>query len=145
MKGVLQPDHIPVNKYELQVIGMPSLVFTEISGLEEELDTATLPDRTVVTGGASKAVEFTVKQPAHHTVEVAAMEAWYTEAKDPVTPTYKKNATLIMKSGTGQILRTFSLIGTFPKKRKTPDLDMSNEGEMAAYEWTMSCDEPLPI
>ena len=34
LKGLIDPDHIPVNKYELAVIGLPTIQFTSISGME---------------------------------------------------------------------------------------------------------------
>ena len=51
MKGSIQADHIPVNKYEFLVVGIPGLVFTEISGLEQETESVVLPDRTTASGG----------------------------------------------------------------------------------------------
>lgn len=145
MKGVIQGDHIPVNKYQLLVLGMPPLVITELSGIEDELETADLPDRTVASGGNRKATEFTMMIPMHHGVEQAAMEVWYRESQDPVSPTYKKAGTLVHTSISGSTLRTFTLIGVFPKKRALPDLEMVNEGEMAQVEWTMSTDDIEPI
>jgi len=145
MKGVIQSDHIPVNKYELRVLGMPPLVLTEISGIEDELETADLPDRTVASGGNRKASEFTMMQPMHHTVEVAAMELWFRESQDPVSPTYKKIGTLIRTSISGGNSVSRTLVGIFPKKRTDPDMEMANEGEMAQIEWTMSLDDVEPI
>jgi len=145
MKSVLQPDHIPVNKYELLVLGLPSLMFTEISGIEEELQVVELPDRTVASGGNTGPVEFTAMLPMHHLAEQAAMELWYSESQDDVSPLYKKAATLIHKSISGQVLRTYSLVNIFPSKRGLPDLEMANEGEMAQVEWTFRADDILPI
>jgi len=145
MKGAIQGDHIPVNKYQLLVLGMPPLTFTEVSGIEEELEVAELPDRTVASGGNTKAIEFTGKLPMHHLAEQAAMELWFSSAQDPVLPTYKLPATLVHQSITGNVLRTYSLLGLFPSKRALPDLEMANEGEMAAVEWTFRADDILPI
>ena len=145
MKGAIQGDHIPLNKYQLIVLGMPELIFTEISGLEEELETVDLPDRTVASGGQTKTLEFTATLPAHHLIMQAAMELWFVEGRDPVASTYKKTATLILKSISGSTFRTYSLIGLFVCKRATPDLEMANEGEMATIEWTFKADQMLPI
>lgn len=145
MKGAIKPDHIPVNKYTLTVLGLPPLTPVEISGLEDELETAEMPDRTVATGGNRKASEFTMMIPQHHLTEQAAMELWFREGQDPVSPTYKKVATLIAKSLTGNVTVTRSLIGVFAKKRKDPDKEMKNEGEIALVEWTMSVDDILPV
>ena len=145
MKGVIKEDHIPINKYEIIVAGMPPLLFTEILGLEKELQTTDLPDRTTASGGNTGPVEFTAKQPMHHTVEVAAMELWLQEGQDPVTPTYKKAGTLIRKSLTGNVVNTTTIIGLYVSKKKEPDLEMANEGEMAAIEWTFKADDSLPV
>jgi len=145
MKGTIKPDHIPVNKYKLLVLGLPEITATEISGLEDELQTTELPDRTVASGGNRGPTEFTIMVPMHHTVEQAAMEVWFRESQDPVLPTYKKAGTIIHYSISGQVDRTYSLIGVFPSKRATPDLEMANEGEMAAVEWTLKVDDVLPL
>jgi len=136
VKGEILPDHMPVNKFQLLVAGLPPLLFTEIAGLEEELETTDLPDRTVSSGGNTLPIEWTAMHPLHHSVEEAALELWYREGKDPVSPTYKKDATLLIFSNTGLVIKTYALPGTFISKRVVPDLDKSNEGEMAANEWT---------
>jgi hypothetical protein len=145
MKGVLNPDHIPINKYQFLVLGMPTMLFTEISGIEEELQTTDLPDRTVASGGSTGPVEFTAKLPMHHTIEQAAMELWYSQSKDPVHEDYKKPATLIHQSISGKILRTYTIVGAFPYKRVLPDLEMANEGEMASVEWSFKADDTFSI
>ncbi len=145
MKGSIAPGHIPVNKYQLLFVGVPQLTPVTISGIEEELQAVDLPDRTKASGGNTGPSEMTIAIPAHHTVEILAMESWFAESQDPVSPLYKKAGALLMQSGA--ILgptRTINLIGVFPTKRKMPDLEMSNDGEMATYEWTLSIDQLLP-
>lgn len=146
MKGSINPGHIPVNKYQLLFVGVPLLTPTTVSGIEEELQTVDLPDRTKASGGHTGPSEMTIMIPLHHSGEVAALEAWFIESQDPVTPTYKKAGSLLMESVslTGPT-RTVNLIGVFPTKRKYPDLDMSNDGDMAAVEWTLSVDQVLPV
>jgi hypothetical protein len=39
----------------------------------------------------------------------------------------------------------FTTIGVFPKMRKTPEMDMTNESDMAIVEWTLSIDDVQPI
>lgn len=145
MKGLLNPDHIPVNNYEMLIVGMTPMVMTSVSGIEEELETTDLPDRTSASGGNTTPVEFSVKIPMHHTVDQAQMELWYSMCKDPVDPQYKRAGTLIHKSISGQTLRTFSLLGLYPKKRGLPDLELENEGELATVEWSFKADQVLPI
>lgn len=145
VKGKLMADHIPLNKYKLTVLGLPALTITKITGLEEELEVVDLPDRTKATGGTTKAVEFEIETPMHHLLEQAVWEAWYKEGQDPVSPTYKKVANLEHSSGTGKIVRSYSLVGMFVRKRKTPDLEMKNEGELATVTWSCCADEVTPI
>jgi len=146
MKQVLLPDHIPVNNYSLIVVGgPPKLEFTEVSGLEEELETVDLPDRTTASGGNTKPVEFTVMHPKHHTIEDLFLEAWFAEGQDPVLPTYKKPATLLVRSISRLNTRSYNMIGLYVSKRKTADLAMENEGELNVTEWTMKCDRIIPV
>lgn len=145
MKGTIRPDHIPLNKYLLLLVGLPRLTFTKISGIEDELEVANLPDRTQASGGNRKANEFTAMLPLHHITEQAAMEAWFRESQDPVSPLYKKQGTLVMQSISGITIKTFQVAGIFPSKRKLPDLEMVNEGEMAETEWTFKADDIQPL
>lgn len=145
MKGAIQPDHIAVNNYELLVLGLPPLTPTAIDGIEDELQTVDLPDRTTASGGNRGPGEWSMSLPLHHLVEQGAMEAWFKESQDPVSPTYKKVATLIHKSVSTSVLRTYSISGLFPKKRTLPDLEMENDGELALVAWLMRHDDILPV
>ena len=145
MKGAILAEHMPTNRYSLAILNFVTLTATEISGLEDELETVELPDRTRVTGGNRGASEFTVMIPMHHTVEVAAMELWFVQCQDPVAPDYKKVGTLTHKSISDQAARAYTLSGMFITKRKLPDLEMAGEGEMGTIEFTISVDDILPI
>lgn len=143
MRGAIQPNHIPVNRYLFQVIGLPLLTPTEISGIELELQTVDLPDRTKASGGETNPVEFTMMIPLHHFAEVASVEQWFAQSQGMVSPTYKKIATLVMQRvGPGPSVIK-QLTGVFPTKLKYPDLEMANEGEMGTLEVTLSADSVL--
>jgi hypothetical protein len=141
MKGVIHPDHIPRNKYQLLVDGMPDFTFLTVGNLEEELETVDLPDRTTASGGNTKPIEFTAAIPTHHTEERDAMEAWYQEGQDPVDPGYKKTAILVKQSISEFQTVAYTLIGTYPCKRNTSELEMANEGELDQIEWTFKSDQ----
>lgn len=143
MKFVLQPDHIRVNNYRMDIVGLPPITFTAIGGIERETDKVDLPDRTQASGGRTKPGEVEVSVPAHHTQEVAAMDAWREEAHDPVSPTYKKSATTTMLSGT--LLRQLpkNMVGAWLSKDGTPDLEMNDDGEMAVIKYTLCWDDVL--
>lgn len=145
MKGVLLPDHIPVNNAELIIQGMPRLLFTKMSGIEEEIDKADLPDRTAASGGHSKAFEFTASQPIHHRVELAAMTQWWRDCQEPVAPNYKKNGTLVYYSISTRLRHTAQIIGVWVFKRKYSDYDMSNAGDLHEQEWTFSGDMVIDV
>lgn len=145
MKQTLLPDHIPVNNFDLIVVGGPPVIqFITFDGLEEELDTVDLPDRTKASGGATKAIETTATHPKHHTVEDAFLELWFSESRLAL-PTYKKAAALTVSSISGLQVRSYNLIGMFPSKRKTADLDMGNDGEMNVTEWTFMIDNSIVV
>jgi len=145
VKGEILADHMPVNKYVLQIVGLIPITAVEISGIEDELQTTELPDRTVASGGNRNATEFTIMVPMHHLSEQAALELWFRESQDPVSPTYKKPCTLTHQSISGNVSRGYTLSGVFPKQRNLPDLEKANEGEMANVEWVMSADDVIPI
>lgn len=144
MKGVLAPDHIPKNKYQLRVTGLPPITFTAVSGLEEELETVDLPDRTTASGGNTKPIEFTARMPTHHVTERIAMENWFSECQDPVPESYKKIGTLIKQSISSLASVSYMLHGLYVCKRSTQDLEMENEGELDEIEWTFKADQIFP-
>ena len=145
MKGEIQPDHMPANKFDFQVVGLGLFTAIEVSGIEDELDTTQLPDRTFASGGERQPFEFEIKIPMHHDAERALMEVWFLESQDPVLPTYKKPCTLIHQRISGTGAASYTLIGVFPRKRALPDLDKANEGEMNMITWTMAADDIVPL
>lgn len=145
MKGVIKPDHIPLNKYELMIAGAPPLIIVELGDLEDELETADLPDRTRASGGNRKASEFTISIPMHHTLARNYCELWFREAQDPVSPAYKKPGMIVWTSGTRIQRVMYTLIGVFLTKRSLPGGEMANEGEQANIEYAVSVDEILPM
>ena len=50
MKGAIEENHSPVNKWQLIVPTAPPLTIVEQSGIEDELETTDLPDRTRASG-----------------------------------------------------------------------------------------------
>jgi len=145
LKRVIHSDHMPANNYKLIVNGMPPIVFISVEGLDEELETVDLPDRTARSGGNTKAGSFTAKIMAHHSVEVAALEQWYKDSQHPVKPNYLKNATLIFWSLTDQRTRSYALIETFPHKRVISNAEMNDEGKPVEVTWTFRFTQITPI
>lgn len=144
MKGAIYPDHIPRSKYTLLVLGLPPLTIISTTAIEEELEVAELPDRTVASNGETKPTEVDIVIPEHHVVEQLAMEAWFLESQI-VSPTYKKVATLTKKSISGLVTVSKQLVGVFPKKRVIDETEMANESDMAVATWTLSIDKVAPL
>jgi len=142
LRGQLAPNHVPVNQFTLTVTGTGggTFFFTELSGIETELQSIDLPDRTKASGGNVLPQEFTGKTPLHHAATRAAMESWFKEGQCPVTAGYKKSATLIHKAIDGTVQGKYTISGMWIMKRKLPDLDTTNDGEMAVIEWSFSSD-----
>ena len=145
LKRTIKPDHMPVNNYQLLVNGFPPIVFISVEGLDEELETVDLPDRTARSGGHTKALSFSAKQPLHHTLEVAIMEQWYKDGQHPVKPDYLKNATLIFISLTHQHTKSYALKECFPHKRAISNAEMNDEGKESEITWTFRATEVVNI
>ena len=143
LKRTIRADHMPVNNYRLNVTNMIPIVFISVEGLDEELETVDLPDRTARSGGNTKAGSFTAKIMLHHTNEVAALERWYKDSQHPVKPDYLKNATLTFWSLTDQKSKTYALTDVFPHKRAISNADMNDEGKPAEATWTFRFTEVI--
>jgi hypothetical protein len=114
----------------------------EVSGIEQELETVELPDKTVVTSGRLGVTEFTIKMPAHESTAMAAMDAWWKLCYGTNTTLgYKKDATLTLLDTYGDSKSTWAISGLFPTKRSLPELNAASEGEMAMAEWTFKADD----
>ena len=147
LQGSISANHVPVNQFTLTVngIGGGTYFFTEISGIEKEVQAVDLPDRTKASGGNSLPQEFTGKTPLHHTAERAKLETWFKEGQCPVSAGYKKTATLIHKALDGTNQGKYTISGLWIMKRKLPDLDTTNDGEMAVIEWSFSSDNIVEL
>lgn len=147
LQGTLLSNHVPVNNFTLTVNGTGggTYFFTEISGIETEVQAVDLPDRTKASGGNILPQEFTAKAPLHHATERAKLEGWFKEGQCPVVSGYKKTATLIHKALDGSVQGKYTISGLWIMKRKLPDLDKTNDGEIAQIEWSFSSDSIVEI
>lgn len=147
MKGRIDEDHIPINRFQMFVIGTIAPFFTAVSltGMEEELEVEELPDRTVSSMGRTGPVEFSMSIPMHHRQEQAAMELWFQESRDPILPTYKKPAVLSHTSISGANTVSYVFLDLFPFKRSLPSLEMGSDGEMAVVTWHFKAGVVVPL
>ena len=141
IKNILDANHVQVNKFILLVVGLPPIRFTSVGAIESELDDIERPDRTRETGGRQKPGEFEVTQPAHHILERAAMEAWFEECQDPVSPTHKKTGTILARNQSDVVVMSYQLEGLKIMTRALPEFELDNDGEMAEITWTLTFDE----
>ena len=145
IKGVFLPAHGQINKFRFSVPGLPAFTPVSITGIEKEIETTELPDKTIATGGRQLPLEFELALAAHHDLEIAAMDVWQDECEDPVDPLHKKVATLDLLGQSGRVVRSYMLPGCFPPKLALPDFELDNEGEMAQHSYTMRADELIRI
>lgn len=141
IKNVIEADELAINKFKFIVAGMVPIFCLDVKGLKRELETATLPDQTAVTGGRPKVGSFTLRLPTHHFGENKALENWLKEGIDPVDPNYKKSATLLFLSKTNMKMKAFNIKGCFCSGMTPPDADLKDEGNEAETEWAFQYDD----
>ena len=144
LKGKIKENHIPLNKFELIVAGLPKITLTSTEGIDEEIAVIEMPDRTSRSGGQTKPIKFSGKIPMHHDVEVAALEIWYKQAQDPVQEGYLKAGSMMFYRSNGDP-RPFELINLWISGRSIPGGDMGNEGEPAMLTFKFEADEVTPV
>lgn len=147
MKGVIEPDHVPINKFKFLVIGLlgpPYLTPVSISGVEEESEWTDLPDLTVAALGRTKAIEFSIGIPMHHREEQIALELWMIESREPQLPTYKKPCVLTHSTLSGSD-HSYVFTDAFPTRRALPTLNMADDGTMAVVTWTFKASLVMPL
>ena len=144
LKGKIQEDHIPLNKFELLVTGLPTLTLITTDDIEEALNVIEMPDGTKRSGGQTDAPEFTGQIPMHHDVQVLALELWYKQGQDPIQEGYLKAGSLVFYRGSGTP-RPFELINLWVSGRTIPGGDMDNDGEPAMLTFTFQADNVTPV
>jgi len=142
-KGELSAGYIPNNKFLLSVagLGVSSLVIIEVSGIEQELETVELPDKTVATSGRAGIVEFTIKVPAHESNSIASLNGWFMSCRGSVSTDYKKDGTLALQNTYGETVSSWSISGMFPMKRTLPEMNAAGAGDLSMSEWAFKADD----
>lgn len=140
LKGVIPKDIIAANKFTLAIDNV-EIVAVSVSGIEENLQVAELPDGTKASGGRTEASETTIVIPQHVTQSRQVMDLWWQSCKDPVQPDAYKNITVTGTSSTGANTSVSTLIGVFITSRKSADYALEDGSTMTVIEYTCSVDD----
>ena len=142
-KGSLSVGYIPNNKFTLSIpeLGVGDLKIIEVSGIEQELETVELPDKTVATSGRAGIVEFTIKIPAHEDGAIAALDRWFMQCRGTVATDYKKDGTLALQNTYGDAVSSWAISGMFPMKRTLPEMNAAGAGDLSMSEWAFKADD----
>lgn len=144
IKNVIQENRIQMNKFSFQAQpGVGAITLVSIGELAKELDKADLPDRTSRSGGRVKQATTELVQPAHHDLEVLAMDAWFAECQDPVTPTHLKIVTIVKFDQAGLPRRVLTLTNCWLSNKVESEMDLDNDGDQATITWTLEYDNIL--
>lgn len=142
LKGVITKDIIAGNKFTLAIDNV-EIVAVSVSGPEENIQVAELPDGTTASGGRTEASEITIVIPQHMAQGKQVMDLWFQACKDPVQPNAYKNVTVTGTSSTGAIVSTDTHIGVWVKTRKSADYALEDGTTMTVLEYTCSVDESI--
>lgn len=145
LKGKIQENPYPVNKFRLLVTGLPEVTLVTSDEIEETLTIVTMPDRTKRSGGQTDPIEFSGTIPAHHEVERLALDQWYNQAKDPVTPGYRKAGSIVFERADGARILPFEFTNLWISGRTVPAGDMANDGDPALITYKFQADEITPV
>lgn len=144
MKGSIQADHINSTRYRFRVGGV-EITPVSIGAIEQNLGKVSLPDDTVESNGRKSAGEFDLTIPAHHSVDVAFMDAWYEEGNGVATPGYKKPCQSTALSATEEKSRVIAIDGVWVTGRQEAELALEGEGSMVVIVYKMSFDDATPL
>lgn len=139
-KYTLKPNPILTTNYRLQIVGLPDIPFVTVGGLEQEIPKVELPDKTTASSGRTNPGEIEVAVPAHEILAIVAMDLWFQEGQDPISPAYKKVGNLTNDSGNALSVYTKTIVGAWVSKEGTPDLAMGEDGDMSVIKYTIQYD-----
>lgn len=122
MKGEIRPIPAHLNKFRVEVAGLPPFYCKRIGPFRTELETADAPDRTRHLAGESSIVEFEFEAPLHHVEEHAALGAWFLQCQAGA-PGAKRAGTIHYLSAVGIPISSQVAIGWILTARELPELD----------------------
>ena len=145
LKGKILKDVISGNNFVL-LVGAKAILCTNISSIEETLQTIDLPDGTTASGGRTEVSEFSITVPAHHEVDVAFMDHWMRNGKSPVVPGAYRTVVVKGNANSGGPGRTDTCFGTHVVGRSSSEYSMEDGGtSMTTIEYTLRCDNVVHL
>lgn len=142
-KGVISKDIIRLDKYIITIDGV-DLKAIRVGESNQTMKVVELPDGTAASGGRTEASEFEIEIPEHETKERLLLDKWWSDCKDPISPSAYKVVTITRTSGTGGVSVVEDRVGCFVKGRRGGE--MSYDGgseEMATLIYSISCDDVI--
>ncbi len=143
IKGEALPDPALRGQFRVSFIGMPPIYATKFTGLEFEIETTDLADRTRHSAGATGAGEAVCSGYLHHTIEAVAWEAWFDASRNG-SPGYKRDGTLEILGADGIPRAIYSLVGVWPKKWAIGDFDKTSKDSVEVA-FTLSIDDRIKL
>lgn len=144
MQGKVQAGAAMTNQFTLSILGLPDIYVTRLGELTTEVMVAEMSDGTRQTTGKVKGQDVEMDTYLHHATERAALEGMLV-ATQTGAPGYKLPATLHMNGADGQPVASWTLDGFFIKGRKSPELNVSDDGDGVKLTWMVSYDNLLPL
>jgi len=125
IKGQVLAGAAPRSKFRVSILGLPPFYATKFTGLESELETVELADRTMQSAGNTKASTADVAGYVHHAIEAAAWDAWWVQSQAGA-PGYKRGAVVEVLGPSDVPVAIYALAGVFPTKWSLGDLDKTS-------------------
>jgi hypothetical protein len=141
IKGEVLPGAAPRSKFRVFVGGLPPFYASKFTGLESELETVELADRTMQSAGNTKASTADVSGYVHHSVEAAAWDAWWVQSQAGGAG-YKRAATVEVMGADDIPVAIYALAGVFPMKWSLGDLDKTST-EATEITYSLSVDSVI--
>lgn len=144
MKGTVQAGSAVTNQFKLVLPGLPEIYFTRVGELSRELVIAEMADGTWQSTGRIKPGEVECEQYMHHLAERVAMEAWH-QACATGAPGHKIAGEMFYMGADGQPVAAYILVGVLNKGRKTPEVNVAQEGEGVQIVWMLAFDDVVQL
>ena len=141
IRGKIPPFPIIGAHFRLSFEGMEDILFTEVNGVEQEIEVVEAPDRTAHSSGIGKHVKLTVKIPGHARASKDAMHGWHEECLGPVSDNYKKTGTLQYYNNQLQPVEEYYVEGAWVCKFMEDQAQMEESSKIHQTEFEIEVDK----